>query len=85
MMVMSMFEEEDDFVKYHQTNKFYTEIRNYYIDMCVDVDTPFPVIASHINYCIRKFNTKRHGYKPRHKVIFLSLMYLDEINYPKGH
>ncbi len=75
----------DDFEKYHQTKKFYEEIKTYYRDIGVDATTPFPIVAVYINYCIRKFNTRHYGYKPKQKVIYLSMKYLDEIEYPFHH
>lgn len=68
---------DDDFAEYHQTKKLYNEIKKYYNNK-FDKDTPFIIIAVHINECVRRFKRK-----PRFKVIHLSLKYLDEIGYER--
>lgn len=67
--------EYDDFADFHQTNKLYEEIKKYYSNK-FDNETPFLIIAVHINECVRRFKRK-----PKLKVIHLSFKYLDEIGY----
>lgn len=74
------FDEEDTFKKFHQTQKFYKELRNFYKKR-ITIDTPFVLVAVNINYAINHFDTDHYGHKIRQKVIYLSFKYLDEIGY----
>lgn len=67
------------FETFKQTNKLYDEIKRYY-GKKFDASTPFPVVTIHINLCVKRFKRK-----PRYKVLFLTMRYLDEIGYPKGY
>lgn len=71
---------EDDFKDYHQTEKLYQEMRDYY-DGEITPATPFPIVAVKINDAVRHFAKKRQGKKPMQKIVYLSLKYLDEIGY----
>ena len=74
---MSM--EEDVLKNYHQTQKFYNKIKDWYKMNDINSSMSFPVIAVYINRCIKRF--KRN---PKQKVIYLSFKYLDEIGYDYG-
>jgi hypothetical protein len=67
-----------DFEKYKQTRKLYATIKEYYKGK-ITPDTPFSVVTLHINKCV-----KRYSRKPRYKILYLTMRYLDEIGYPKS-
>lgn len=71
---------DDDFKDYHQTEKLYQEMREYY-EGEITIDTPFPIVAVIINEAVRHFAKKRQGKKPMQKIVYLSLKYLNEIGY----
>lgn len=72
--------EFDPLKKYDNTQKLYKEVKAWMEKKNVNPEMPMPIVTVYINKCIKHFKNKK---KPRVKVLYLCLKYLDEIQYPR--
>lgn len=71
-----MYDEYDGLAKYNNTRKLYNTISKYLDKNNIGADTRRPIVVVYINYCVYRFRKK-----PREKVIYLCMKYLQNIGY----
>ena len=67
--------------KCNNTKLLYQDVKTFLSTNGVNKDTPPSIMAVWVNKCICKFYKRN---KPREKVFYLAIKYLDSIDYPRN-